>query len=345
MDLDRICIRLLQTIRNKIALLRCLRIDCERKDLMEFVIGKNKRLPEDVIKGLPQSLIINSGFPAGKKIAFETDKDNLRIQIVYKRRYHLKHMPITGTSGIDIYVKNDIGFLWKKCIAPENEIQMYVDDNVNLGVGKKEVYVYLPPFASIDRLYVNIPEIKLIKEDKSRIVVYGSSITHGCAATRPGLMYTNILQRETGYSVLNFGFSESAKGEVSLINYIAKLNAKIIVLEYDHNASLSELEKTHWNVYETIRKTTDCWIIFMSRFSGGLSVSLNEEEERYKIINRTYQLALKKGDEKVSFISGKSFSYVDKSDYFVDGKHPNDLGMNFIAKQINRKIKERGMVN
>jgi len=343
MNVDGIYIRLIQKIRYMIASVKCLIIKKEETDLQKFSV-KNGRLPSCVTKGLSRSVTINNEYPAGKRIEFETERTCLRFRVFYRKRRVLPHMSTTGTSGIDIYIKDDSGYHWKKCISPANELQMHCEAEVVLDKGKKIICIYYPSFAVIDHIFVNDEDVKLIQNPQNSIVIYGSSITHGCAATRPGIVYSNLLQRKIGYDVLNFGFSESARGELPIIRYIASLNAKIFILEFDHNSSVEELKGSHLNVYKAIREITDCWVILMSRFSGGLSISEEEEKMRCNIIKDTFEYAVSKLDKRITYINGGILFNTDKSNYFIDGVHPNDLGMHFIAERIANEIKEKGMI-
>lgn len=305
------------------------------------------RIPEELAKTISRGVAANNCFFAGGKSRFSTDSLLLEINVLYKKRVNLKHMSYQASSGIDIYISDGMKNIWYGCIAPENNIQMSVKAEVPLKDGEKLVTLYFPPFAEIDRIFVGIDNQYNVwfPEDigKERIVVYGSSITQGCAASRPALSYVNILERKTGMKVLNFGFSESAKGEKNLIEHISSLNADIFVLEYDHNASIEELHNSHYKVYQTIRnQNKQSLIILMSRFSGGISISSDEEKERIKIIENTYLQALSLGDSNVEFVKGNDLERNDKDLFFTDDRHPNDYGMLLIANRIHKVIEKRG---
>lgn len=313
----------------------------EYVDLLEISGLKSSRLPARLLASCSKGVRENSFFLAGAQIRFTTQSETLEFDVIYKSRYNLKNMSSVATSGIDIYQKVDKGYSWIKCIAPNMPYSMGVKDTIELPPGKKDIVIYLPGYAGIEKILIKKDSYYSVfefQENKS-IAVYGSSITHGCAASRPGLSYVNILSRDYGYKVFNFGFSASAKGEVEIIEYIASLGTDIIVLEYDHNATVEELHNTHRDVYKTIRgKNKNCLIIFMSRFSGGLSISQLEEKERIGIIRNTVEYAIHSGDENVRFLDGSQVFMHNKDEAFTDDRHPNDLGMNRIAMEIDKVI-------
>ncbi len=345
-NLERICIKVIQFIRYEWG---CFKIRMSKKnmsELMQIVVGGNNRIPVDILRPLSTSINANNAFPAGKIIEFETRRDELCFKVVYKKRCVLKHMSITGTSGIDVYLIEGESYSWIKCIAPNSNTQMYVKETIKLGNGLKKICCFMPSYASVNNFLVDDDIVFTSKKDKkTKIAFYGSSITHGCAASRPALSYSNLIAKRLNCEILNFGFSESAKGEHDVIEYISNLGVKVMVIEYDHNASVMELKDSHLNVYKTIRNNSNCWIIFMSRFSGGISISVDEETERVEIIKKTYEYAVKAGDRKVRFIDGRKLFNNDKSGYFVDGVHPNDLGMYYISEKIYSVILEGEMLN
>lgn len=344
MKFDRMIIKTIQILKTYTAKILINKLRKCNIDLMDF-LNEKERIPADRLNGLSKSLRINNQFLAGKIIEIETSKNNLETIIIYNKRRVLKHMSPMSTSGVDIYEKKHNTYNWIKCISPENDTQMYIREKISLGKGRKALCLFLPSYASIANIFVNDVNIKNKQTNVNKIAIYGSSITHGCAASRAGLSYANIIARNLKCEVLNFGFSESAKGEKQVIDYISVLGEKVIILEYDHNAGVVELEETYKSVYENIRAHTNCWIIFMSRFSGGVSIPEEEAYERRQIISSTYNYANSLGDKRVKLIDGNNLFINDKADYLTDGIHPNDLGMHFIANKIIEVINEQEMMD
>lgn len=89
---------------------------------------------------------------------------------------------------------------------------------------------------------------------KKPVVYYGSSITQGACASRPGNCYESILSRRLDCDYINLGFSGSAKGEDAIVDYIIGLDMSVFVMDYDYNAPTPEhLEKTHSKMFKAIR--------------------------------------------------------------------------------------------
>lgn len=172
-------------------------------------------------------------------------------------------------------------------------------------------------------------------KNEKPVAFYGSSITHGAWVTRPGSAYVPMISQKYNLNYLNFGFAGSAKGEMPLIEYIAKLDICAFVSDYDHNAYDIELLKvTHLNMYKTVRKyKPDIPYIIITRPDYWTEPENNDK--RNKIMYATYEYAKKSGDDKVYFIDGKTLF---GGEYYCnctkDGCHPNDLGAYRMAQKI-----------
>lgn len=308
-------------------------------DLMDDL--QNCRIPPSILRNSSKGVVKNSLFLASQVIFIRTKKTTLNFTVTYSIRRVLENMSPLATSGIDIYKVDQNKFYWLGCFAPENKNQMIYNFTVtDLNKGDL-ICILLPSYAKISHLYVGrtYAEIDDFVGYQGEITLYGSSITQGCSSSRPGLCYANLLMTKYGYKIHNYGFSESAKGEEEIIEYISSLNSNVFVLEYDHNASEHELYKTHEKVYRKIReKNPVSTIILLSRISGGISISYEEEERRSKIIQKTLSIAINEGDKKISFIRGRDLVDNNPKLYLQDDRHPNDNGMKLIADAIYSEL-------
>ena len=206
---------------------------------------------------------------------------------------------------------------------------------VNLGKGKHEITINMPLYSDVKEVLVGLSEdaeishAPLYKYEKP-VVFYGSSITQGGCASRPGTCYQNFLCRSLDFNYINLGFSGSAKAEDTIIDYIAGLDMSVFVYDYDHNSpSVEHYAETHEKMFLAVReKHPDMPIILMSRPSGDVKA-------RIEIITRTYENALARGDKNVYLIKGAKLNSKGGT---VDGCHPNDAGFLRMAKRIGRDV-------
>ena len=62
------------------------------------------------------------------------------------------------------------------------------------------------------------------------VVFYGTSITHGGCASRPGLAFPSIVGRMLDVPIVNLGFSGSGKMEFEMSEHLAAIDASCYVL-------------------------------------------------------------------------------------------------------------------
>ena len=166
------------------------------------------------------------------------------------------------------------------------------------------------------------------------VVYYGSSITQGGCASRPGNAYQNIQSRLLDFDHINLGFSGSAKAEDAMIDYIAGLEMSAFVYDYDHNAPTAEyLAQTHERMFKRIRAAhPDLPILLLSRPQPNM---LNPDDiERLRIVTQSYENAIATGDQNVYFIPGPVLMESVKNEGLVDGVHPNDAGFVSMARAM-----------
>lgn len=304
---------------------------------------KIERLQNIKVENSDRGIGINKRYPAGKQIVLETTACDIEIDVLYRRQAILPHMTVYGISGVDIYIRDKESYKWVQCVAPDTIIQMHTHRTIYLGEKKeKQVVMFLPPYAEIHRIQITCNESEKLVEmkdpHKKKIVFYGSSITQGCAASRPGVSFCNLIAKRLDVECINYGFSESAKGQKYIIDAAMKEQPICYIMEYDHNATLDQLRKTHLSVYKNIRKNDrNTPVYFLSRFSGSISISDTENDERIRIIEETTRYAKQCGDYNTFFICGKNILR-NQTDCFTDDRHPNDYGMQQIAELLCESI-------
>ena len=252
----------------------------------------------------------------------------------------MSHFSFSGSAGFDIYEKTQ-GYL-ATFVPPDNKQNGY-DSIVNFEDSSwRELTINFPSYSDVVELYIGISDEARLeqfcpyKNDKP-IVYYGSSITQGGCASRPGNSYQNMLSRQLSFDYINLGFSGSAKAETEIAEYIKNLDMSIFVYDYDYNApNIEHLANTHEKMFKIIRESNqDLPIIIMSRPKYNLT---KNETKRFKIIASTYKNAINKGDKNVYLLTGKELMQDCKDEGTVDRCHPSDWGFASMAKALEKVI-------
>lgn len=253
----------------------------------------------------------------------------------------MSHFAFTGSIGCDMYS----GTRYIGTIVPPTNVTNEYEGVINtLSEEACEYTINMPLYSETDKMYIGIKEGSILKEApdydiKKPIVYYGSSITQGGCASRPGNSYQSIISRELDADFINLGFSGSARAEDEMAEYIASLDMSVFVYDYDHNApTLEHYKNTHERMFKIIReRKPDLPILMMTRPEYYLD---EDETARLQVMLDTYNNAIAAGDKNVYYIKGPDLIASVRESALVDGGHPNDSGFVSMAHVVSAKLKE-----
>lgn len=286
-----------------------------------------------------------SASPAGGRIRFATDSPYIAIKAdVSAYDNGSPHVTRLAYTGFDIYVSDGGRQQYCGSFYPPIDCEEYVEGIKDVGCdGIREFTVNLPLARAVKALHIGIKKGSVLKEHSEYrhpvpVAFYGSSITQGFAASRPGTAYESFISRKYDCDYYNFGYSGHCRGELAMADFLGRLDISLLVLDYDHNApDTDNLKATHEPFFKRFRELKpDLPVIMVTKPDGRL---LGADRDRRSVIMNTYLNAKSLGDENVYFIDGYSFFPDDvRFDCTVDGCHPNDLGMYMMADKIGTVI-------
>ena len=306
-----------------------------------------KRLPDEVGMNVSEGVASVYRHTAGGRVRFATDSSSITIRVKYPApdiMYHATHLM---ENGFDLYIDGENRSRFAgSFIFSYSETREYESKFPRpLPEGDKEFTINFPLYGGVESLEIGLDEGARIwahtpyKHDVP-IVFYGSSITQGGCAARPGLSYEARISREYDCDYINLGFSGSARAEDIIVDYMAGLKMSAFVSDYDHNTPSDEhLKNTHYKMYEKIRaKNPDIPYIMITKPDFKFHTV---DMSRRDIIMQSYLKARENGDNNVWFIDGSSFfAFGDRGDYTVDATHPTDVGFERMALMIGHVIRE-----
>ncbi len=292
-----------------------------------------RRLPEEVSKPISQALFELSCHTAGGRARFKTDSPYVAVKAAFNTKPGLmSHMAFINSAGFDVYLNTENNSRYAGTITAPWDFKSSFANICWPGNGLKDLTLNFPSYGGPSQILIGLKKGSVLLpsdgyRDADPIVFYGSSITQGGCASRPGLIYENYISRKYNIDYVNLGFSGNGLAEESVVDYMATLPMSVFVSDYDHNAPTAEhLQKTHYRMYEKIRAAhPNIPYIMISKpdFDSDSNAYLRRE-----IIFESYMKARKNGDWNVYFIDGKRLFQGDHRDCCtVDGCHPNDLGM------------------
>ena len=307
------------------------------------------RMPQKVADSVSRGVADLNHCTAGGRIRFRTNSSFIGIRAVQKNKPRMPHITLAGQSGLDLYRKVDTGLeTYYKTFMPPWEMKEGYSSPVKTDGQMAEYTINFPLYDNLYELYIALKKDAVIKAPapyaiEKPIVYYGSSITQGGCASRPGNSYQAMISRRLNADHINLGFSGAGHAEKEIVDHLAEIcqNASAFVCNYDWNAGTEEyLEQTHLPLYRTIRaKNPDLPILFLSE--PEILYNPARMVPRLEIIRKTYLIAKSEGDEKVWFLPGTKIYEGDHWDTCtVDGCHPNDLGFYRMATAIEPYLRE-----
>lgn len=307
---------------------------------------------DEMIKGLAEGLYYLVEQPSGCMLAFYSDSDALKIRVKLGHTFNMAHMAFTGQGGCDLYIgtkREDLTFFRTSSyniLNKEYEFTYFT----NWKRMKRLFLINLPLYAAVDKIEIGITDGSLIEPaidlfSKGRIVCYGTSITQGGCASRPGMSYTNALSRRLGYEVLNFGFSGNGRGQKEVATLLSSIkDVSLFILDYEANATLPMLKDTLDNFIDIIRsKYPTTPIVVMSKIRMSVETHLIESKKaEQKSLNFERMVVKKreKEDHNIYFLNGHNLLGKYVTEATVDGCHPTDLGFMLITDYLEKYLKK-----
>lgn len=326
-----------------------------------------RRIPSELAKQVNNGVWRLYKNTSGGRVRFRTDSDKIAIRAFMPDKCLMPHMPFIGSSGFDLYeaeeganpfskgTEADVTWHYRGSFMPPINREGYYEALVRLDACKeRDLMIHFPLYDNVDELWIGLEKNATLQEggqyrNLDPVIYYGSSITQGGCASRPGNAYPAIISRQLNCDFRNLGFSGSGRGEQISAQYIAEQPMCVFVMDYDHNAPTPmHLAETHEPFFLTIReKRPDLPIVLVSRTDTPRTPQVEKNIlQRWETVRRTYENALKRGDKLVYLVDGRtifpcaSALGINADSCTVDGMHPNDLGFACMAKVIGEKVKQ-----
>ncbi len=271
---------------------------------------------------------------AGMMVRFRTDARVIHAKYkLTKAALALPHMPATGVSGLDLYAR-DVKSQWRwvnvsKPVAQAADVELAN----GLDAGERDYALYLPLYNGIVSLELGIPQgAKFIglTPRAQPIVFYGTSITHGACASRPGMVHTAILGRRFDVPVVNLGFSGNGRMDAAVGDFLAQIDAAAYVIDCLPNMGPKDVTERTAPLVHRLRATHPTTPIILVEDRRNTNAWIFAAREKFHTDNHAalmaeYEKLVKEGVKGLSYIPGDHL-YGDDADGATDGSHASDLG-------------------
>ncbi len=289
-----------------------------------------------------KSLFTNS---AGIAIAFTTNSSSIAAKWSVKNGKGLPNVSDINSMGLDLYIKKDDTWRYAGIGRPEGSYSEQVI-TANMDTLTKECLLYLPTYDEITSLEIGVDKSSFIKPSASpfagKYLIYGSSITQGASASRPGLAYPARMARATGLNFVNLGLSGNGKMEAPVIEMLGDINCDAYIMDCIANPSPKEiLERAPLAIRYLREKHPETPIIFIQsvlREKGFFDEEVRlKSKQQNEAIERVFNDLQKEQIPYLYLIKENNFLGTD-NEGTIDGVHPNDIGFDRMIRVIQPTI-------
>lgn len=313
-----------------------------------------QRLPDAVetqVRPVVWQLSCNA---AGETLQFYTNSPRIKVRYTVSEKHAFPHMPATGKSGVDLYAydadgdalwcaaryafKDTITYTYAPIISHKKHARGY------------EYVLHLPPYNTVKWLEIGVDSAALFSyiapSSEKPIIVYGTSITQGACASRPGMIWTSIVARSLRAPLLNLGFSGNGKLEKGILDVIKATPAKAVVLDCMPNLMsypADTITRLVENAVREIRSTQPLVPIILTDHLGYPHARMIEGWQQkvdgsIRGQRAAYDHLLKAGVRDLYYLGCDQIAM--PQDATVEAIHPSDYGMRVYADAYLKLLRE-----
>ncbi|WP_326059476.1 SGNH/GDSL hydrolase family protein [Paenibacillus anseongense] len=312
-----------------------------------------RRLPSAPAWKLPLAVDLLANCTTGGQIRFTTDAVSLSVKVKLTGAADMYHMPATGQCGFDCYIGGPGEQIYFDTTKYNHQLTEY--ESVlftDMSREQRVITLNFPLYQGVDEVWIGLnPEAQITQppayENNQKIIVYGTSITQGACASRPGMSYTNILSRRFNVEFLNLGFSGNGKGEPELAHLLAEIqDPACLILDYEANCVTTELlQQTLPNFISIYREKHPLTpILVISRITHAkeyFDVQMAKDRaDRKQIARQAVEERRERNDANIYFCDGSLLLGEHAQECTVDGSHPTDLGFLRMADGLTPILRE-----
>ncbi|WP_414661989.1 SGNH/GDSL hydrolase family protein [Horticoccus sp. 23ND18S-11] len=271
---------------------------------------------------------------SGMMVRFKTDATSIHVHYkLLKDRIGMPHMPATGVSGVDLYARDINGkWRWVQVTKPDKQ-EVRAEIIKDLAPGYREYAAYLPLYNGVESLEIGVPagsKFEGLAPRAKPIVFYGTSITHGACASRPGMVHTAILGRRFDSPVVNLGFSGNGRMDTAVGDYLVKIDASIYVIDCLPNMQPAQVTERTVPLVKQLRAAkpnTPIVLVEDRRFTNDWITPAKAKfhTDNHAALKAAFETLQKEGVKNLYYVPGDAL-YGTDTEGATDASHASDLG-------------------
>lgn len=289
----------------------------------------------------------------GMTVHFKSNATDIHVRYALMvDKLAMPHMAATGVSGVDLYARDADGkWRWVNASKPDKQNMVYPMSE-RMTAAPREWMLYLPLFNGVEKLEIGVNEGASFEgvapRQKGLVVFYGTSITHGACASRPGMCHPAILGRRLDMPVANLGFSGNGKMDAAVGEYLCQLDAAVFIIDCAPNMDAKLITERCLPLVKQLRGTRPETPIVLVEDRRNTNSWIHADRDahhtaNHKALKEAFEKLKAEGVAKLHYIEGDHL-LGDDAEGSNDGSHPSDLGFvrqaDVMEPVIRRALKE-----
>jgi lysophospholipase L1-like esterase len=314
---------------------------------------KYGRLPVDMEKEFRPALYDLGLNSAGIAVRFSSNSTVIAVRWTVRVNNTMNHMASTGIKGIDLYSFDNEKWRYAGTARPTGKTSVGIVVQ-NMSGDMREYIAYFPLYDGVESVEIGVEQNAVVgkpidkrltgRQVAKPVVFYGTSITQGGCASRPGMAYPSILGRMLNRETINLGFSGNGKLDFSLAKAISRIDAEAVVIDCLPNNTVQTVRDSAWRFITHIVKMKPAMKIFMienpeypfARFDRTVQQQLADINREWKAL---YSRLKKERIQQIVYIGAHGLTSCD-GEATVDGVHFTDLGFLRYAEALFPYLEE-----
>lgn len=273
---------------------------------------------------------------AGLVVYFRTDAARISLDAELKRKELAgPNMSAIAASGFDLYARDATG-QWRWA-GSTRKPQLSGRQSLISGLipVMRDYALYLPLYNGVTKLSVGVaPDAKFIPvppRAEKPIVFYGTSITQGGGASRPGMTHVAILGRRLNLPVVNLGFAGNGRMDAAVGDLLVGIDAAAYVIDCLPNMNAALVRERCVPLVKRLRAAQPGIPIVLveDRRNANAWILAGKDqghEANHAALREAFATLQREGVAGLFYLPGDDLIGQD-SEGTVDGSHPNALGI------------------
>jgi len=283
---------------------------------------------------------------AGMAVAFRTNSPEINVHVKFGTRGgNAMNTAMLSLAGFDLYMRDSDGrWIWAGNKGYGNGHSGARELTSTLDGTEHECLLYFPLYCEIISCKIGVCAgstlASLEAPFRHRVVVFGSSYTHGISTSRPGMAYPSQFTRHTGIQMISLGCNGNCKMQPYFADVLCDVEADAFVFDAFSNPPAEMIEERLFPFIEKLQAAhPGVPLIFQQtiyREKRNFDTEVDRKEQaKMDMADSLMKIAVKKYDD-VYFI--KPNASVKSHESTVDGTHPDDYGYYLWSRSIEKPI-------